>query len=132
MLVVSAAVVIGHATKLSGISGPAKNPDWEVAPALPGLGIHSGERVCYLGYALTDEGWAHLARVHIAAEIPVEDVPGFWSAGRPQQIAVANWLAAKGVKAIITRDAPASALAAGWERISETDYYVLTLVRSPG
>jgi hypothetical protein len=122
MLTLTAAVRVGHQLKLSG---PAQSTDWTVASALQNMGVEPGDLVCYMGYALIDHGWAHLARVRIVSEIPAEDVLGFWSADREQQNDVVAWLAGKGAKAIVTRDAPPAALSHGWQKIAGTEYYVL-------
>jgi hypothetical protein len=124
MLALTAAVRVGHQWKLSG---PANSTDWAMASALQNMGVEPGDLVCYMGYALTDHGWAHLARVRIVSEIPAEDVLGFWSAGQEQQNDVAKWLEGRKAKAMITRDAPPVALSRGWRKIPGTEYYVLLL-----
>jgi hypothetical protein len=101
--------------------------DSKVALALQQFGVPPGGRVSYLGYALTDHGWAHLARLRIVAEIPAEDVASFWSADRQEQGEVLRWLAATQAKAMVTRDTPPEAASLGWKKIAGTDYSVLML-----
>ena len=45
----------------------------------------SGDRVGYMGDALSDHGWVYVAGVEIAAEIPLEDTLSFWGADREQR-----------------------------------------------
>jgi len=55
-------------------------PDWQVVQALNGDGVRAGDRVSYIGDALSDHVWAYLAHVTIAAEIPSDDISTFWAA----------------------------------------------------
>ena len=99
--------------------------DWQVATALSHMGVNYGDRVCYMGSALTDHAWAHLARVKIVAEIPAEDVPNFRAADQVRRDEVIRWVRFTGAKAIITRAVPKSALGMGWKSVGDTDYYIL-------
>jgi hypothetical protein len=65
-------------------------------------------------YALTDHGWAHLARVSIAAEIPEEDVLTFRGADGTERLNALNCVAATGAKALVTRNVPVSSRSMGW------------------
>jgi hypothetical protein len=125
LLFVDAAFNVGHeAVKLFDRT---KATDSKVALALQEWGVQPGGRVSYLGYALTDHGWAHVARVRIVTEIPAEDVASFWSADRKEQGEVLRWLAATQAKAVVTRDPPPEASSLGWKTIAGTDYSVLML-----
>ena len=125
LLFVDAAFNVGHeAVKLFDRT---KATDSKVALALQEWGVQPGGRVSYLGYALTDHGWAHVARVRIVTEIPAEDVASFWSADRQEQGEVLRWLAATQAKAVVTRDPPPEASSLGWKTIAGTDYSVLML-----
>lgn len=125
MLVSQSAITAGH--QLGKISLNARSPDWQVADALHEMGMQPGDRVSYMGYALTDHAWAHFALVKIAAEIPDEDVSGFWAAGESQRLETLDWLATTGAKVLVTRDVPRTGMSMGWKRIGETDYYALAL-----
>jgi hypothetical protein len=80
-----------------------------------------------MGYALSDHGWAYVAGVKIAAEIPLEDTSSFWAADHEQRDEAVNWLASVGAKVLVTRDVPNTAMAMGWRKAGDTDYYVLQL-----
>ncbi|MFZ3217037.1 MAG: glycosyltransferase family 39 protein [Candidatus Acidiferrales bacterium] len=125
ILASQSAVAAGHELVKLPVSG--NSPDWQVATALRGMGVEPGERVSYLGYALIDHAWAHMARVKISAEIPDEDVSSFWAASEEQRAAALAWLAATGAKALVTRGVPGTAISMGWKRVDDTDYYILQL-----
>jgi hypothetical protein len=76
----------------------------------------SGDRVGYMGDALSDHGWAYVAGVKIAAEIPLEDTLSFWGADREQRDEAWNWLASTGARVLVTRDAPNTAMPMGWRK----------------
>ena len=94
------------------------------------LGIKNGDRVGYIGYALIDHAWAHVAGVRISAEIPDSDVANFWAAGEQQREEAVQWIAATSAKVVVTRKVPDSAMAMGWTKIGDTDYYVLRLAQN--
>lgn len=104
-----------------------KFPDRQVATTLRQMGVETGERVGYMGEALTDVSWAHLAHVHIAAEIPQEDVLTFWTADRAERAQAIKWLASTGAKVLVTRGVSDTAMSMGWRRVGDTDYYILAL-----
>jgi hypothetical protein len=109
------------------LTDKSKSPDWEVATTLQKLGIEPGARVSYMGDALTNHAWAHLARLKISSEIPAEDVLGFWAADQAKRVEALAWLAATGAKVLVTRAVPSTAMSMGWRRVVDTDYYVLIL-----
>ncbi|HEY1468405.1 MAG TPA: hypothetical protein VGF61_05135 [Candidatus Acidoferrum sp.] len=125
LLFAQAGVEAGHEIVKS--FRPGQHPDWQVASALQQMGVGGGERVGYMGYALSDHGWAYVAGVKIAAEIPLEDTSSFWAADHEQRDEAVNWLASVGAKVLVTRDVPNTAMAMGWRKAGDTDYYVLQL-----
>jgi hypothetical protein len=107
------------------------HPDWLVAAELQKMGVGKGDRVGYMGYALVDHAWAHLAGVHIVAEIPDEDVLSFWASDKEDRQDVISWLSATTARALITKNVPESAMSMGWMRVVDTDYYILSLSGEP-
>jgi hypothetical protein len=95
------------------------------------MGVEPGDRVSYMGYALEDHVWAHLARVKISAEIPQKDTLAFWAAKPTDQIKALNWLAATGARVLVTRGVPDTAISMGWKKVGDSDYYVLSLSEKP-
>ena len=129
LLLATIVVQVGHL----GLQVPHNSfPDWDVVVALRQMGINEGERVSYMGYALTDHSWAHLARTPIAAEIPVEDRETFWAADQSEKLKALQELAASGAQVLITRDVPSVATLMDWKKIGENNYYVLDLRKSVG
>lgn len=122
LLVAQVVVQVGHdALKLFSSDG---YPDWQVAQELDAMGVKPGDRVSYMGEALTDHVWAYLGRFSIAAEISQEDVSTFWAASQDQKQEAITWLAKSGAKVIVTRHVPDSALPAVWKKVGHTDYYI--------
>jgi hypothetical protein len=128
LLFLPAVVEAGHQI-VGALRSP--RPDLEVAKALQGMGIQEDDRVSYMGDALTDSSWAHLAGAKIVAEIPSEDVASFWAANREQQQEVLHWLAATNAKVLVTRDVPRPAMSQGWRRVRDSSYYILPLANTP-
>lgn len=103
--------------------------DADVAEYLQDAGLHRGASLGYLQAPEdgTNKYWARLAKMTIVADMSFHDVPAFWEADPTTQ---ANVLAAfrdAGVQAIVAYKAPASARSAGWQRVRNSDYYVLTV-----
>ena len=107
--------------------GRQPHPDWQVAAALEQMGLKKSDRVSYMGYALVDHAWAHLARVRISAEIPEEDILNFWASDKKERQDVIDWLSSTTAKALITKNVPDSAMPMGWMRVADTNYYILSL-----
>ena len=116
---------VGH--EGSKLFGRQKHPEWQVATMLHSMGVIPGDRVGYMGEALYDDIWAHLARVRIAAEIPAEDVLNFWGAGSSERADVLEWVAKTGAKVLVTKTVPDVAMGMGWRKVGDTDYFVLPL-----
>jgi hypothetical protein len=125
MLVSQIAITVGH--EVAKFRDKDKFSDWEVATTLREMGVEPGERVGYMGDALMDHAWAHLARVKISAQIPDEDALSFWAAAQTERVEAAKWLAVTGARALVTRGVPATAMSMGWRRVGGTEYYVLML-----
>jgi Dolichyl-phosphate-mannose-protein mannosyltransferase len=125
LLLSQIALQVSH--EAAHLFGRQSHPDWQVATALQEMGLKEGDRVSYMGYALIDHAWAHLARVRIVAEIPEEDVLNFWAADKKERQDVINWLSSTSAKALITKNVPDSAMPMGWVRVADTNYYILSL-----
>jgi hypothetical protein len=125
LLLSQIAVQVSH--EASHLFGRQPHPDWQVATALQQMGLKNGDRVSYMGYALVDHAWAHLARVRISAEIPEEDVLNFWASDKKERQDVINWLSSTAARALITQNVPDSAMSMGWTKVADTNYYILEL-----
>jgi len=109
---------------LASFRAPA---DLEVAHELNDEGIVPGDRVAFVGFALPDHYWAHLAGVSIVAEVFHGDVESFWGAGPELKAQVLSLFAKSGAKAVIARDVPPMFFADGWRQVTGTNYFVLML-----
>jgi len=124
LLLAQVLLIVGH----DGLKALSPNyPDRQVVEALNGIGLRSGDRVAYLGDALSDHTWAYLGSLSVAAEIPEEDQPSYWAATQEEKQQVDSRVAQTGEKALVTRNVPLSGLSAGWKRVDATDYYILKL-----
>jgi hypothetical protein len=78
---------------------------------------HSSTRPCWIIY------WAHLAGVSVTAED--YDASQFWSAPPVLKSKAISKLTQSGAKAIVARDIPAEFKTSAWQRVSNTNYYLL-------
>jgi hypothetical protein len=101
--------------------------DPAVAEELIHEGIVPGDKVAFIGFALPDHYWAHLAGVSIVAEVYHDDVESFWGAGPELKMRVLSLFAKSGAKAVVTRDVPPMFFADGWKHVAGTPYFVLML-----
>lgn len=98
------------------------------AQGVRGLGIREGDRIATVGDGFY-EFWARLAKVRIVAEVPTWEAPAFWAAEPGEQGRVYGVLARHGVRAVVTRDIPATASKNGWSAIEGGQFYVRVLPR---
>jgi hypothetical protein len=117
------ALEVGH--RASGLGSGRKDANWELASALGRMGIQPGDRVSYIGDALTDHIWAHMAGLSLASEIPERGKSSYWAADSALKSQVDHIFLASGAKAVVTQQAPAEAIGEGWHNVPGTDYYVL-------
>lgn len=91
------------------------------------MGIAPDGKVSYIGDALTDHVWAHLAGVTLVSEVPLRGVPSFLAASRDLRSNVYNLFARTGAKAVVTTNVPPELEADGWQQVGGTKYYILRL-----
>ena len=101
--------------------------DLEVAKHLRDAEIKPGDKVAFVGSALVDHYWAHLAGVSVAAE--VYNASQFWGATPEQKSNAISQLTQSGAKAVVARDVPNEFLEGDWQRVADTSYYILILTR---
>jgi hypothetical protein len=123
VLVAQAVVEAGH-TASSASSG---FPDWQLAATLPSFGVAAGDKVGFLGDALEDHVWAHLARVEIVGEIPKDDVLTYWAATTEEKQQALQELSGAGAKVLVAPNVPPSAWPEGWKQVAGTQYFILEL-----
>jgi hypothetical protein len=125
LLLSQSAVQAGH--EAMKLLGRRKYPAWQVATTLHQMGLKDGDRVSYMGHALIDHEWAHLARLKVVAEIPEADVSNFWASAQTERVKALQWLASSGARVLVTRNVPESAMSMGWTGVPGTDYCILEL-----
>lgn len=106
-------------------NGPAPAVDEiSVAGQIRQLGLMPGDAVAVIGDG-TGAYWAHLAKVHIVAEVMAadHDAQRFWNSSQATQEAVLRAFAAAGAKAVIAERPPATP-GTEWMRIANTSRYV--------
>ena len=110
--------------------------DAAIAEFLLNNGLHPDDDVALIGNGF-EAYWAHLARLHVVAEIPANirsnrDHPAFdfWTSGLEQQQKALRRLERTGVKAVIAdpqnadAGSPPSVVPAPWKKIDETGAYI--------
>ncbi len=113
---------------LLAIRSSQQNVDWEVAKGLRNLGLQPGDSVAGLS-RVAESQWARLAGLKIVAEIPLGDENVFWMAGPETKQKVFQLFAVAGAKMVVTKNAPPSALNAGWVPLGNTPFYGYPLAR---
>ena len=107
---------------------------WQIAEELKRMGLKPEDKVASLSYSNNDNVyWSRLARVQIVAEMFSDayrkDEDDFWTADQAVRARVVQTFGKAGANLIVANSAPALAAAEGWQRIGNTDHYVLFLPR---
>lgn len=131
--IISAISVITYVFDQSFSSRPdrglnARDIQGEVATSLRSLGIGQGDRVGLLGDE-SDIYWARLARVQIAAQVPLTDAPGYWSLSDGARDDVNRWMGMAGATAIVASWTSPPAPIEGWTPVPGSRYSILPLKR---
>jgi hypothetical protein len=139
LITVGAAVMLKTSREAVGIDHAEgrSSEDATIATGLLQDGLHAGDDVAVIGDG-TGSYWAHLARLHIIAEIPADSAsrPGlpamdFWESGPESQKRALGILQRTGAKAVIAGaissldDGVPSRVPVGWKRIENTRAYIL-------
>ena len=109
------------AVKAAGVA----HPQWEAAHQLELMGIRAGDPVAIVGKDLP-YFWAHLARVHIVAEVLMDDprIGGEGTARRTHQwLSVKDKIAATGAKVIVSPGIHGLVDQPGWRELAGTGIF---------
>jgi hypothetical protein len=114
-----------------------------IANFLLNSGLHTGDRVAVIGYG-TEAYWAHLARLHVVAEIPAHITSDqtrpaldFWESGTEQQQKALSILEQTGADAVVAgsqlslEGSVPSVVPAPWKKIDGTDACVYFFHANP-
>jgi hypothetical protein len=115
--------------------------DASIAVGLLNSGLHPGDQVAIIGDG-TDAYWAHLARLHIIAEIPAGTRAGlpaldFWESGPELQQRALRIIEQTGAVAVVAGesrsvlDSVPSVVPAPWKKIDGTNTYIYFFHASP-
>jgi hypothetical protein len=117
------------ATTHSMIAGEdvSAHEQWQVAEGLRQMGVQPGDKVAVIGNSFR-AFWAHLAALHIVAEISGGDAITFWAADAPVKKVAIDTLARTGARAIVAENPPLR-VEPTWQKIRNTDYYAYLLSR---
>lgn len=102
---------------------------WRVASGLRDLGIDEGARVGVIGNGAHESPWAYLGRLRIVAELPLvgHALDRYGADTCFANPAVVDAFHRAGVQAIVARHVPDRFADVGWQRIGQTDRFVLVL-----
>jgi hypothetical protein len=115
------AIAVSTGQNLAAIARPRPFEAWDVAQGLQRMGIPPGSGVGFIGIGF-DDYWAHLAGVHIVAEIPDWGMARFWDADPETKSKIMSQFAASGAACVVTKSVPPEAAAQGWKQIDGTAY----------
>jgi len=101
----------------------APDEQWQVASALPAMGVPSGTPLATIGSGL-DAYWAHLAGDRIIAEIPTKDQEQFVAADPARKQSILQKFTNAGAQAVLTKNPAVAKSTPGWHRIGNTQYYL--------
>ena len=109
---------------------PTQHIQWTVTNQLKQLGVAPGDRAAVLGHTTVADYWAHMAGLRIVADVPIEAVQSYWLASPERRIQISSSLSGFRVKAMVSASRPL--VAAGWQPLGNTGYYVQILPAHPG
>jgi hypothetical protein len=145
LITTGAALILQASREAVGIDHAAgrSSQDASIAIGLLNSGLHPGDAVALIGDG-TGAYWAHLARLHIVAEIPAGSAsrPGhpaldFWESSVEKQQRVLRILEQTGASAVVTgsqlsfEGSVPSIVPSPWKRIDGTYAYVYFFHASP-
>ena len=104
---------------------------YKAAEVLHSEGVRPGEAIGLIGDNSDGMFLARMARVHIVAQIPVEETSDFWQLTDPGEKArVYSAFQKTGAVALVTAEVPPSSGFADWQRVGGSKYYLHLLAPS--
>jgi hypothetical protein len=99
-VVLAIAVITGvsllreEAPNLGALLKPPAYWQWKAAVQLRQFGLQPGDHVAVLGHTTIADDWAHLGGLRIVADVPLEEMPSYWSATPEKRSEISSALAA--------------------------------------
>jgi len=118
------------ATTTSIEQAAGKRVQLEISQELRQRGLQAGDAVGLINFDplwLPVVHWARLARLRVVAEMPNSEAGEFFVITDSRRREVIEVFAKAGAKAVIAADVPSDRTLPGWERLGDTNYYVLQL-----
>jgi hypothetical protein len=110
--------------------GPAQLTQVQLSDALRNRGLKPGDPVGLLNFDplwLPVTHWARLGRLRIIAEMPNSDANQFFAVPDSRRREAIEAFAKAGTKALIAASVPTDKTLPGWERLGNSNYYLLRL-----
>jgi hypothetical protein len=125
-----AALANEQSANLAGCFHRTPHVQWLVAQRLGQMNVQLGDHVAVLGHTTVADYWAHLAGLRIVADVPLEAVTSYWTAGPEKRVAISSRLGGLGIKVLVTDLRPV--VMEGWVPLGNTGYYAQILPTSNG
>jgi 4-amino-4-deoxy-L-arabinose transferase-like glycosyltransferase len=125
VLVATAVTIVpGALTDVYLLDRENNDQAWEVAQGLHQLGVPEGAAIAWLTPSADTPSpyWAHVARLHISAQVIIDQVDEYWSAPPDVQAKVRSLFTGTGAVAVVTTRMPAGVVLPGWTQIKTTPY----------
>ena len=110
--------------------GAGQPTQLQISEALRNRGLQPGDAIGLLNfdpYWLPVVNWARLAHLRVIAEMPNSDADEFLAIPDSRRQEAIEAFAKAGAKALIAARVPPDKVLSGWERLGNTNYYVLQL-----
>lgn len=111
---------------LDNFKNKAAYNEWIVSEELKKVGIGKADKVAVIP-GECDIWWARLAKVHIIAEVSLEDKDLFWDSSDVVRSKVLQAFKNAGAKIVIAEEPPSDAVNEGWKKIKDTVFYFYVL-----
>jgi hypothetical protein len=121
---------VRNATRSAPADGTAQLTQVQLSDALRNRGLKPGDGVGLLNFDpfwLPVTHWARLGRLRIIAEMPNHEADRFFAMPDSQRTEAIDAFAKAGARALIAAGVPPDKTLPGWERLGNTNYYVLQL-----
>jgi len=127
-VVLAVVCVVGLRTGVSGVVNfgralHVRHTSWEVAQQLRRIGVLPGDRVAAIGFNV-DAYWAHLAGVHIVAELTETGAGAYWVSGSEVRSKVFQAFARSGAKAVICNRTPQYGVPSDWLPAGDSGFFL--------
>ena len=121
---------VRNTTTSAGEQTAGQPTQFQISESLRSSGLQPGDEIGLLNFDpfwLPIVNWARLAHLRIIAEMPNSEADVFFSSGDSRRREAIEAFSKAGAKALIAVRVPSDKTLPGWERLGDTNYYVLQL-----